>query len=69
MSKGNYISFAGYSIKQHHTVEYLGWQRDSKLNGEVLASKVLRKTNAKLKFLYWESIHLFQRLEDYYAMQ
>ena len=69
MSKGNYISFAGYSIKQHHTVEYLGWQRDSKLSGEVLAAKVLRKTNGKLKFLYWESMHLFQRLEDYYAMQ
>ena len=33
MSKGNYIFFAGYSIKQHDTVEYLGCQLDSKLSG------------------------------------
>ena len=26
MSKGNYISFAGYSVKQYDTVEYLGCQ-------------------------------------------
>ena len=58
MFKGNYISFAGYSIKQHDTVKYLGSQLDSKLSGEALASKVLRKINAKLKFLYRESIYL-----------
>ena len=37
------ISFAGYSIKQHKTVEYLGCQLDSKLSGEQMASKVLKK--------------------------
>ena len=37
------ISFAGYSIKQHKTVEYLGCQLDSKLSGEAMASKVLKK--------------------------
>ena len=55
----------GYSIKQHDTVEYLGCQRDSKLNGEALASNVLRKINAKLKFFYQKSIYLipaFRRL-------
>ena len=60
-----YISFAGCSIKQHDTVEYLGCQLDSKLRGEALASKVLRKINAKLKFLYRKSINLtpaFRRL-------
>ena len=36
------ISFAGHSIKQHGTVEYLGCQLDSKLNGEAMASKVLK---------------------------
>ena len=37
------ISFAGHSIKQHETVEYLGCQLDSKLSGEAMASKVLKK--------------------------
>ena len=45
------ISFAGHSIKQHETVEYLGNQHDSKLIGETMASKVPKKINAKLKFL------------------
>ena len=38
------ISFAGHSIKQHETVEYLGCQLDSKLSGEAMASKVLKKS-------------------------
>ena len=37
------IFFAGHSIKQHETVEYLGCQLDSKLSGEAMASKVLKK--------------------------
>ena len=37
-----YISLAGYSIKQHDTVECLGCQLDSKLRADALASKVLR---------------------------
>ena len=37
------ISFASHSIKQHKTVEYLGCQLDSKLSGEQMASKVLKK--------------------------
>ena len=37
------ISFTGHSIKQHETVEYLGCQLDSKLSGEAMASKVLKK--------------------------
>ena len=48
----------GYSIKQHETVEYLGCQLDSKLSGEAMASKVLKKINAKLKFLYRQSRYL-----------
>ena len=51
----HHISFAGYSIKQNNTVEYLGCQLDSRLRGEALALKVLRKINAKLKFLYQKS--------------
>ena len=37
------ISFAGHSTKQHETVEYLGCQLDSKLDGGVMASNVLKK--------------------------
>ena len=36
------ISFAGYSIKQHQTLEYLGCQLDSNLSVEAMASKVLK---------------------------
>ena len=46
------ISFAEHFIKQHETVEYLGCQLDSILSREAIASKVLKKTNAKLKFLF-----------------
>ena len=49
------ISFAGHSIKQHETVEYLGYQLVSKLRGEPMASKILKKINAKLKFLHHQS--------------
>ena len=48
-------SFASHYIKQHKTVEYLGYQFDSKLSGEAMASKVLKKLNAKLKLLYRKS--------------
>ena len=37
------ISFAGHSINQHETVEYLGCQLDSELSGEVMALKVLKQ--------------------------
>ena len=46
------ISFAGYSIKQHETVDYLGHQLNSKLSGEAMASNVLKKINTQLKFLH-----------------
>ena len=65
MFKGNYISFARYSIKQQDTVEYLVCERDSKLSDEALVSKILWKINAKLKFLSRKSIYLipaFRRL-------
>ena len=58
----SYISFTGYSIKQHDTVEYLACQLDSKLSGEALASKILRKINPKLKFLYRKSRYLTSML-------
>ena len=63
-----YISFAGCFIKQHNTVEYLGYQLDSKLRGEELASKVLRKINAKLKFIRKAYIK-FLCLETFCAMR
>ena len=60
--KENYISVAGYFIKQRDVVEYLGCQLDSKLSGEALASKFFRKINVKLKFLFRESIYLIPAL-------
>ena len=47
--------FLGHSIIQHETVECLGCQLDSKLSGKAMASKVLKKINAKLKFLLRQS--------------
>ena len=41
----------GHQFKQHDTVWCLGCQLDSKLSGEAIASKILKK-NAKLKFLF-----------------
>ena len=49
------------AIKQYETVEYLACQLNSKLSGEAMASKVLKKIlkkNAKLKFLYRQSRYL-----------
>ena len=56
------ISFTGYSIKQHDTVEYLACQLHSKLSGEALTSKILRKMNPKLKFIYRKSRYLTSTL-------
>ena len=58
MFKENYISVAGNSIKQHDIVEYLDCELDPKLSGKALASKGLRKINAKLKFLLRENMYL-----------
>ena len=33
------VSFAGHCIKQHDTIEYLGRQPNSKLNGNAMASE------------------------------
>ena len=41
-SKEINISFASYSSKQYETVEYLGYELDSKLSGETIALKVLK---------------------------
>ena len=56
--RGNNICFAGNFIKQHETKQYLGCQLDPKLSGEVMVSKVLRKINARIKFLYRQSMYL-----------
>ena len=52
MFKGNYISFAGYSIKQHDTVEYLGFQLDSKLRQSIgIKSPKENKCQTKISLL------------------
>ena len=52
------ISYGGYSLKQHNTVEYLGCYLDSNLNGESMARRVLKKINTKLNFLWRQSNYL-----------
>ena len=52
------IFFTGHSIKQHETVEYLSCKLGSKSSGQAIASKVLKKINARLKFLYRQSSYL-----------
>ena len=52
------ISFASHSIKQYDTTEYLGCQLGTKLSGEAVASKVLKKINVKLKFRHRKSRYL-----------
>ena len=52
------ISFAGYSIKQDDVEQHLGCQIYSKLSSETITSIVLRKENAKLKFLYRQNRYL-----------
>ena len=52
------MSFASHSIKQLERVEYLSSQLDSKISGEVMASKVLEKINTELNFQYRQSRYL-----------
>ena len=44
------ILYGDYSLKQHHTVEYLGSNLDSNLNGQSMPRRVLKKINTKLNF-------------------
>ena len=50
--------YEDYSLKQHSTVEYLGYYLDSNLNGELMACRVLKKINTKLNFLWRQSSYL-----------
>ena len=56
--RGITISFEGNSIKQHEAAEHLVCQLKSKLTGETMVSKVLKKKNDKLKFLCRQSKYL-----------
>ena len=46
------INHGNINIKQHSKVTYLGCILDEDLSGESMATKVLGKINAKLRFLY-----------------
>ena len=54
----NSLSALYYSLKQHNTVEYLGYYLDSNLSGESMARRVLKKINTKLSFLWRQSNYL-----------
>ena len=56
------ISYKDNKIRQYDTVEYLGCLLDSNLNGESMATKVLKKINTKLQFLYRQNKFLNKEL-------
>ena len=58
-----HISYWVHIIKQYHTVECLGCHLDFNLSGESIAMKVLKKVNAKVKFLYRQNKYLTPRLK------
>ena len=45
------------------TVEYLGCRLDSNLSGESMVLKILKKVNAKVKFVYRQNKYLIPRLK------
>ena len=45
------ISYGDYSLKQHNTVEYLGYYLDSNLKGKSMALTFLKKISTKLNLL------------------
>ena len=49
------ISYGDYSLKQHNTVEYLGYYLDSNLKGKSMARTFLKKISTKLNLLWRQS--------------
>ena len=52
------ISYGNYSLKQHNTVECLGYYLDYYFNGESMARRVLKKISKKLNLLCRQSNYL-----------
>ena len=52
------VSYKHHIIKQYHTVEYLACNLGSNLSGKSITMKVLKKVNAKIKFLYRQNKYL-----------
>ena len=52
------ILCAGNPIKSKTQVKYLGVELDQSLSGEIIARKIIGKSNAKLKFLYRQARNL-----------
>ncbi len=48
----------GVSIQSSSTVKYLGIEMDQSLSGEVIAEKVIKKVNSRLKFLHRKAKYL-----------
>ena len=46
------ISFNNIEIKQYSSLTYLGCILDNTLSGEAMATKTIKKINARLKFLH-----------------
>ena len=52
------IIYNNIRIKQHSRVTYLGCILEETMSGESMANKVIRKVNARLKFLHRKNKYL-----------
>ena len=52
------VTCDGHSISSNSCVKYLGVELDQSLSGSHIADNIIKKSNAKLKFLYRQARHL-----------
>ena len=66
------ISFNSIEIKQNSSLNYLGFILYNTLSGEALATKTIKKFNARLNFLHGKNDFLtpdFLTPDAYFAMR
>ena len=57
--------YSGIEIKQYFQVTYLGCLRDETMCGELMALKIIKRINQKLKFLFRKNGFLIPRLRRF----
>ena len=57
--------YSGIEIKQYFKVTYLGCLRDETMCGELMALKIIKRINQKLKFLFRKNGFLIPRLRRF----
>ena len=61
------ISFNNIKIKQYSSLTYLACILDNSLSGEAIATKAIKKINARIKFLHRKNDFLTPDLRRYFA--